>query len=368
MRYFLLAVICLHGLIHLLGFVKAFGFSPVKELTLPISKVWGVFWLMAAIQLLLTAVLYFSESRYWWLSGAVAIVISQILIVWFWKDARFGTIANLIILPAVLAAFFTYSFHRETTLQVEQMIGRLSTREPMIINDTLLADLPPPVARWIRRSGMVGKPQIDRAQVAQAIQMQMKPGQKDWLSATAMQYYAVQQPSFIWETTVQMMPLVYFLGRDRFSGDKGQMQIQLWGAFVVVDSRDNEKINTGTMQRYLGEIVWLPSAALHPSIQWEAIDDNSARATMSYGETTGSGIFRFTPDGDLASFSAMRYMGSEEGAQQYEWVITAKNWRSFNDIRIPYQLNATWKLPEGDWTWLQMEITDIKYNEQVKIE
>jgi hypothetical protein len=121
------------------------------------------------------------------------------------------------------------------------------------------------------------------------------------------------------------------------------------------------------MQRYLGEIVWLPSTALHPAIQWEAIDDNSARATMSYGATTGSGIFRFTPDGDLASFSAMRYMGSEENAQQHEWVISAKDWRSFNHIRIPYKLSVTWKLPKGDWTWLQMEITDAKYNEQVEI-
>jgi hypothetical protein len=109
MRYVLLAVICLHGLIHLLGLIKAFDFSPVKQLTLPISKAWGIVWLIAAIQFLLTAVLYLSESRYWWLSGAVAIVISQILIIGSWKDARFGTIANLMILPAVLAVFFTYA-------------------------------------------------------------------------------------------------------------------------------------------------------------------------------------------------------------------------------------------------------------------
>ncbi|WP_250631483.1 DUF6544 family protein [Rhodoflexus caldus] len=368
MRYFLLAVICLHGLIHLLGFVKAFAISPVKELTLPISKAWGILWLLAAIQFLLTAALCFGESRYWWLSGAVAIVISQILIIGFWEDARFGTVANLMILPAVLAAFFTYNFHRETTRQVEQMIGRLAAREPMIVTDTLLTDLPSPVARWIRRSGMVGKPEIYRAQVAQAIRMQMKPEQKDWLSATAVQYYAVRQPAFIWETTVQMMPLVYFLGRDRFNGGKGQMQIQLWGAFAMVDSKDNEKINTGTMQRYLGEIVWLPSAALHPAIRWEAVDDNSARATMTYGETTGSGIFHFTPDGDLVSFNAMRYMGSEENARQHEWIITAENWRTFNGIRVPSKVRATWKLPEEDWTWLQMEITDVRYNEQVEMQ
>ncbi len=95
---------------------------------------------------------------------------------------------------------------------------------------------------------------------------------------------------------------------------------------------------------------------------------SSACMTLCYGEITGSGIFRFTPDGDLALFSAMRYMGGEEGAQQHGWIITAESWRTFNGIRVPYKLRATWKLPEEDWTWLRMEITDVRYNEQVEIQ
>jgi hypothetical protein len=33
-----------------------------------------------------------------------------------------------------------------------------------------------------------------------------------------------------------------------------------------------------------------------------------------------------------------------------------------NGVKIPVKLTATWKLDEGDWTWLKLEITEIKYN------
>lgn len=38
LRNILFFMLFFHGLIHLLGFVKAYGFADIKELTLPISK------------------------------------------------------------------------------------------------------------------------------------------------------------------------------------------------------------------------------------------------------------------------------------------------------------------------------------------
>lgn len=50
MRTVFLIIVFLHGLIHLPGFVKAFGFHEVKELTLPISKPSGIVWLIKSIE------------------------------------------------------------------------------------------------------------------------------------------------------------------------------------------------------------------------------------------------------------------------------------------------------------------------------
>lgn len=33
-----------------------------------------------------------------------------------------------------------------------------------------------------------------------------------------------------------------------------------------------------------------------------------------------------------------------------------------NGIRIPSELEATWKLDSGDWNWLKLEMSEIEYN------
>jgi hypothetical protein len=72
-----------HGLIHLLGFVKAFGLSEIKQLTQLISKLFGVFWLLAFILFVLAAIMFYFKNSYWWVFGLMAVVISQVLIIFF---------------------------------------------------------------------------------------------------------------------------------------------------------------------------------------------------------------------------------------------------------------------------------------------
>ena len=43
-----------------------------------------------------------------------------------------------------------------------------------------------------------------------------------------------------------------------------------------------EKMDEATLQRYLGEMVWFPSALLNPYVSWEVIDPLSAKATVTY--------------------------------------------------------------------------------------
>jgi hypothetical protein len=85
-----------HGLMHLLGFAKAFGLAELPQLTQPISRPWGVLWLSAAVLTLATAALVPLAPRWWWSLGAVALVVSQTAILSSWSDARFGTGAGVV--------------------------------------------------------------------------------------------------------------------------------------------------------------------------------------------------------------------------------------------------------------------------------
>jgi hypothetical protein len=102
MRWLLVAMLTVHGLIHLMGPAKAFGYADLPQLTQPISRPTGVAWLVAAVLMLATAMLAVAEVRAWWMVGALAVVVSQAVIVWSWQDAWAGTIANAILLAAVV--------------------------------------------------------------------------------------------------------------------------------------------------------------------------------------------------------------------------------------------------------------------------
>ncbi len=99
-------IILIHGLIHLMGFVKAFNLATIEALTLPISKTAGLFWLLSCLLMLITAGVYFFEVSGWPTLAIVATLLSQILIMLSWQDTKFGTVANIIILAAIFWRYY----------------------------------------------------------------------------------------------------------------------------------------------------------------------------------------------------------------------------------------------------------------------
>ena len=188
-----------------------------------------------------------------------------------------------------------------------------------------------------------------------------KPAGK-WLDFTAIQYFNADNPAFNWQTKVSLMPLIYMTGRDKLENGEGEMLIKLLSLKNVVEPKHTMEITQGTMLRYLAEICWFPSAAMQDYISWEEIDPLAARATMTYNNIKVSGTFFFNADGDMTAFEAMRY-GEFDGRSSLEkWHIGSKDYKTFSGIRVPSRFEITWKLKEGDFTWLKIELTDLEFN------
>jgi hypothetical protein len=93
-----------------MGFAKAFKFAEMNQLTQPISKIQGLLWLLAAFLFFVATVSFLSKKDWWWAVAIAAILISHYLIVTVWQDAKFGTVANVTILIAVIFGFGQWSF------------------------------------------------------------------------------------------------------------------------------------------------------------------------------------------------------------------------------------------------------------------
>lgn len=232
--------------------------------------------------------------------------------------------------------------------------------QPALITAADLQQLPSPVASWLKRSGVVGKPHVQQVWLSQQSVMRMSPEKERWSRAISEQLFDAEDPSFTWQVKMKMGPVSIIRGKDVFENGKGSMHIRLFGLIPVVNE-SGPRIDEGSIQRFLGEIAWFPHAALKPYITWEQIDTHSAKAVIESHGTRGEGTFYFNSEGDFTRFSALRYKGNDTDAQRKEWVIDATAYATFSGIRVPSELQATWKLEEGDWTWLKMEIEDVTY-------
>ncbi len=112
MRYLLAALILIHGLIHFMGFSKAFGLADMKQLSIPISKPIGLLWLVTALLFVLSATTFHFKSGVWMYTCIIACVLSQVIIVLSLKEAKYGTIANGILLLIALLSLTTRLFEQ----------------------------------------------------------------------------------------------------------------------------------------------------------------------------------------------------------------------------------------------------------------
>lgn len=359
MKIALMLVFTLHALIHALGFAKAFRWLPLPQLTLPISRLMGVFWLLTALALLLSGILMLMASRYWWVLTGISIAFSQLLILQSWSAAKYGTIVNGILLGAVIVGFGSWKFERTWHHLHDELVQEIPRKEAPLVTEESLRALPRPVQNWLRWSRIVGHPEIVSLSMKQKGTLRLKPEETKWHPSESEQLIVVPSRSFVWSVHTRMMGLPV-LGIDSFHKGQGSTWISLFGLIPVAHVAGDPKTNQSALQRFLGEIAWVPSAALHPSIIWKERDEESAEATMTWGGAQGSAVFYFRPDGEPYKFVAQRFKDVSD-EKPLEWVADMMASREFSGLRIPSRLKATWILPSGAITWYEFEVVEARY-------
>jgi hypothetical protein len=160
-----------------------------------------------------------------------------------------------------------------------------------------------------------------------------------------------------------MLSFINMAGIDKFQNGQGAMKIKVGSLISVVNAENNEKTNQSTLQRYLMELVWYPSAALNPYITWEEVDQNKAKATMTYKGTSGSATFEFDNEGNLIKVIAFRYKDIDD-VEPKECIGEAKEFGVIDEIKIPTKVDITWVLDDGLFTWYETEVVIVEYNKR----
>lgn len=366
MRIVLISLLLIHGIIHLFGFLKAFNLVHFNAIQQNISKPFGLVWLISATLLLITAISILFNFKWFWVIGVVAVLISQGIIIYYWSDAKFGTILNVLILIAILLSSSALNFKSKVISERTEMRKASQKGMSLPIDLEKIHVLPVPVQKWLSKTKATEFLVPETIYLTQELELKMTPKQEKWIKEKADQYFTVAPPAFNWSIDAKMMAILNIVGRDKFVDGKGEMEIRLLSLFPVAHAKDNPKTNQATLQRFLAEMVWFPGAMLGKQISWKELDNLSAEATLTVNKTKASGVFHFTEDGLFHFFEADRFKDQNDDKTS-KWIVEALKHEEKNGILLPTELEASWVNENKKWTWLKLKIKDIDYQAKVEL-
>ncbi len=258
-------------------------------------------------------------------------------------------------------AVLIYAFHQQVGQEIEALLDQFDESPSRTVALADHEDIPVPVQRYFEAIGIEAQPVIRSVRLKQRGQMRTSP-EGGWIPIEAEQYITVEPPGFVWLAKTRVMGVLPMWVRDRFIDGHGEMWIRPLG-LVTLGRSAGPEIDQGTMLRYLAEMAWLPTALL-PSerLQWEAIDDRSARAILTLADRSVDATFEFGPSGLIQRVESQRYYDTGNGYDLKRWSGVHSDYREVEGMLIPTGAELTWHLHDGDFTWLRLEITDIEFD------
>ncbi len=105
LKWLFVALLIIHGLIHLMGALSELGVTEIEnlsgktlfKLSENMKKALGIVWSLVTLLFLITTYGFITEQDWWKLLTYFSIILSQILVIIWWSDAKFGTFANIMI-------------------------------------------------------------------------------------------------------------------------------------------------------------------------------------------------------------------------------------------------------------------------------
>jgi hypothetical protein len=362
MRIAFNGLLLIHGLIHLLGFAKAFGLAELAQLSQPISRPLGVLWLAAALLMIASG---FTPARGFWLIGSVAVVLSSIAIANSWHDAKFGALANVIVLLGVgytFAAQGPVSLAAEYRRNVAAILA--APGAPPLITEADIATLPVPVQRYLRVTGAVGQPRI--LNVRAHWTGRMRSSAKDpWMIFRAEQVNTFgRMPARLFSMNAIMKGVPVDI-LHRFVAASATFRVRVLSLYTMVDAKGAVMDQSETVTILNDLCVLAPAALIDPALRWEASDASSARVAFSRGVHTVRATLQFDPAGELVDFvSDDRSRASADGKTftPERWSTPLRAYRAFGARRLSSHGEAVTHASDGAFAYGEFELQGIEYN------
>jgi hypothetical protein len=355
----IIVVVAMHGLIHLLRCALASDLADASEVNRPLLKINSYLWLLGAGLFMVTAVLIFTGSEWWWISAAVAVLVSQYLLYTAWREARFGTIVNLAIVALTIVGIATWQFHQTYVNQVDALA--LKPDSAPILTEADISTLPPPVGKYLRYAGVVGKPKVRDFEVEFSGTIR-EASTSPWMPFTSEQHNRVDEATrlFFMQARMKELPVSGF---HSFRNGTAYMDIRLLSLFNVQYQSGLEMGIAETVTFFNDMCVMAPATLIDKRIKWLDVVDNSVRAEFRNNGIVVTAWLYFNEEGQLINFVSDDRFASVDGEmKRFRWSTPLKDYQDFGGVRLASQAEAVYSYPDGDLTYGVFTLRSIVYN------
>jgi hypothetical protein len=270
-------------------------------------------------------------------------------------------VISIVLILGVLALFSKYRFKYRIEAEIASIKNNQAAVRKKIISESDLTGLPEPVVRWLRSNGIIDTVVPSTILIHQTGRLRLKPDQSKWMPFRAQQVVGFTSPSFSWCVQTKLNRFFRIFGRDFFSEEEAALEIRLNNLFPLARKEKCKQMHKSALQRFMMEMIWYPAFALDPRVKWETIDDKKAKALMDLGALKGEVVFEVDAQGDLIKCFAERYYNNGSKSRKYCCVGSILNTQVLSGVRIPTELEITWKLDGYNFNWFKCTVDSVTY-------
>jgi hypothetical protein len=259
-------------------------------------------------------------------------------------------IGILIILAGIITIFFNIPYSKTKT-EFDEMTKVLTVKADHtegVFREEDIAGLPVPVQRYFRYCGYLGTPKTSYIKIDyQNVDFSFSKD-KPAIKIDYTQYDFANKPNRIAYIDSQKNGIP-FEGLDSYIDGTGSMKGVIAKLFTLFHQTGKAMDQSGLVT-FLSESLLIPNAALKDYINWEAIDNYHAKATISCYGIFASGIFTFNEKGEMLSFTTddRSAVATDGSSETIKWSVVYGDYQETNGIKKPTTFQAVWHYDDGD--------------------
>lgn len=264
---------------------------------------------------------------------------------------------------AILLAFGSWRWRRATEALRAKLDATRAPPRPHRYMVQELECLPAPVQRYFRASLQDGQPMVAAVKVGHTGRFDMSEHGEHRRPFCSTQSVTAGPPGFVWDGRIALLPGLQVKVHDAYLAGKGILHASLFGLLTLAEVRGTPELAHGELMRFLAEAAWYPTALL-PSqgVEWEPVDDTSAKASLRDHNVTVTLLIRFDARGLIASVRADARGRMVAGSVvPTPWEASCRDYAVRDGMLVPFEGEVAWLLPEGPKPYWRGRVTNLAY-------